>query len=207
MTNKQLTARKNLHSGTGHPDQLFLDRILREGRWEEWLKVKEALSAENPRPAREDGLAPVMAWGKRIKQEAMRRMGYVSPEHEKALHRAFKDQRARDDLIAANGPTGTSQTFERSLVNLPANADEGVENKWVRAHIAMTRKQRQTDAARSILITGDDVLNAAHGPCPSREAANKLQYWANHPDEVFKNLAVPMKKGDGGEVGRDDGVV
>ncbi len=198
--------KKNLGTGNTTPNK-FRDRMMREGRWDEWAKTKEQVSSEEPTFPRDAPKHIHAQRGAKIIRETMKRMGYISAEHENSLYRAWKDQRDRDDTIKANGPTSTATTFDKALIGLPANADEGVENKWVRAHIALTRKQRQDDDTKKIRITGEDIINAAHGPCPSREAANKLQYWANHPQEVFKNLAVPMKNNAEGEASKETDVV
>jgi hypothetical protein len=195
--------RRNLKSG--NPDQLFLNRIFREGRWDLWEKaLAEVKIAMGPEPPKEDMSARMMH-AKKIKEEARKRMGFVSSDHERTLDRAYRDECSRKAVeqgLPDYSKAGSCQSFDNALKLLPVRADPQAENEWILAHPAIARKSRLTDNTKPIVINGHDLLNADHGRCPSRAAANKLQYWANKPEKVFEALTSPVKKG-GGDVGPD----
>ena len=99
-------------------------------------------------------------------------------------------------VTVRTGSRMADRDFEAAVAELPPSADEIEENKWVKAHPALTRKSRSKANTDSILITREDLFDAKHGRCPSASAANKLQYWANNPTKVFEKLTDVMKKQD-----------
>lgn len=196
-------AKKLIGANEPSVEQMFKDRMLREKRWPEWEQAK--LDAKSACTLPQETVTEKIARGKAITADAMKRCGFISRDHEKATYRAFNSFTERQEVARVTGTQ--SRTFDMALKELPIKADPQIENDWVMAHPAIARKSRNEDQSKRVIITGDDILHADHGPCPSRAAANKLQYWANNPQKAFEALTMPMKKGDGGEGGRDGDVV
>lgn len=182
--------------------KLFVDRLTREGRAKEWQETLATVQRET---------------GKRFSQakpEAMRRCGYKGPDHERGLHDAWLMSQKAEQAAEIEqrveqrvGEVEDSRSFEDALKHLPLSADSAVENEWVLAHPALSRKTRSKNADEPVVITSADLLEANHGRCPSAAAANKLVHWANNPAKVFENLAIVMKKSDGADSARNDGYI
>lgn len=171
----------------------FRLRLEREGRLKQFKdRVKELNSQPNPATGKK--------WGySQTKWVAAREMGYTIPELEHRLHqeweaaeKAKQKQEVAEELV---GDWKDAETFEEALRTLPVRASEQVETDWILGHQAMTRKARSRNNLDPVLITSYDILDADHGPCPSRAAAIKLQHWANKPDELYKALTGAVKKG------------
>lgn len=189
-------------------NQMFLDRMLRENRWQEWEAARAAdyTAVIGPKPPEGVPLAEKINYGRLRTIEAKKRCGWLSDQHERATHRAYVGHTARESELKAGGRVASARTFDEALKLLPVKADPQVENDWVMAHPAIARKSRMEDQSQRVIINGTDLLEADHGPCPSRAAANKLQYWSNKPEKAFEALTMPMKRPDGGD-SRDGEVV
>lgn len=161
------------------PEQgYFVQRMLREGKHNAWqARMKELM---------DEGMYARPAWFKSAEE-----FGWVDFAYERKLWEEWEANRPRTaDMI--------QKEFEDALAELPPNTDEIVENQWVKAHPALSRKNRMKDSMERVIITRNDLFRAKHGRCPSASAANKLQHWANKPDEIYKKLTDVMKKNDGG---------
>lgn len=183
-------------------EQMFEDRMLRENRWEEYKKAREDIGATIPQ---ETEPLQRRLRGRKVKSAAMKQCGFEDAAKEKALYRQWKEYTER--IKPAQEAGATAKTFDEAHKTLPTSADTQVENEWVRAHPAMARKSRLDDQSKRVIITGSDLLNAHHGPCPSKGAANKLQYWANKPEKFYEAQTHPMKKGDDAATEKDNEVV
>ena len=191
--------------------QMFRDRMKREGRGEE-------LNAAIREVCEEHGLSYRAAL-----QVVMPRMGFVNTETE---IRIYREHRKR--LFASAGETEFAEetALERArteedelaeaLATLPSNAPKARELEWIEAHPAMMRSSRNKAngyGTNTVQILADDVLNAPHGPCPSRAAAVQLQHWANNSTKFFEQIMSEAKKkssdgsGAGGSGGTGDGAV
>ncbi len=181
------------------PRKLFVERMKREGREQEWHeRVRETIASTGKQ------------FGA-ISYAVMREMGYVSPEKEREIHADYlanihktaaqaEMDRNRDEIreeIKEYTAVVVRKTFEQALNDLPPNAPVRVETDWVAAHPAMMRRDRQ-DHDRPVIIDVDDVLHAPHGRAPSRAAVGKLQHWCNRPAEFHKQLLSEDKKAEGG---------
>ena len=163
--------------------KLFVERMKREGRGNEWSTVIKQVM-ENT--------------GKRYGQaiwEAMRKMGYIGPEKEHQLHEEFQAngqksnlQRQIDEERLQIREEIMTENFEQAVRTLPDKAPVSVEIDWLVAHPAMARWARETDKSKNILITPEDILFAPHGPAPSKSAAIALQHWVTFPQQFFKEI-------------------
>jgi len=158
--------------------KLFVERMRREGRGEEWTATLKQVMNET---------------GKKYGQtvgEAMRRMGYEGPERERQLHREFlengektKLQRQIDQERQQIRGERQAEDFEEAVRLLPVTASDSAELDWIRAHPAMLRLAWQSDKTKPIILTAEDILRA-----PSQAAVRELAHWANHPDKFFEML-------------------
>jgi hypothetical protein len=197
--------KKKLKIGKKRPEEMFQERLVRENRWEEFERAIAELQASTPQV---ETHYERIARSKEIKTKARKQCGYKDADYEKALYAQYMEARdfaARESGHLADGAVST--TFDRALNDLPSKADPQIENDWVMAHVAMARKSRNEDQDKPVIITGHDILKADHGPCPSRSAAIKLQYWANEPKKAFEALTNPMKKPAEGREGDSEAVV
>jgi hypothetical protein len=198
---KRMKVRKD-RDPTG--EQAFFERLVRENRYDEFTQTRERIEAETPLATTQ---GEKLKRGRAVKAAAMKACGYDGPDKERAL---WLYHAGRAERMAAGREAGAQQkTFEAALKTLPAKADDRIENEWVMAHAAISRKSREPE--KQVIITGNDLLDADHGPCPSRAAANKLQYWANKPEKAFEAMTISMKKVDvreseNSEVVMDDGI-
>jgi hypothetical protein len=155
----------------------------REGRGKEWAATVRQVTRET---GKKYGQA---SW------EAMRRMGYEGPKRERQLHEEFlrdgqrtklqqQVDREREEIEADR----RNEDFEQAVRLLPDNAPISAELDWIGAHPAMSRKARQQDTGKDILIGPEDILFAPHGRAPSKAAVVALQHWGNHPEQFYRKL-------------------
>lgn len=175
--------------------KLFVERMKRDGRGDEWHAVVKKLMADT---GKQFGS---VVW------EAMRQMGYEGPDRERELHaehlknldRSAQERRRleeRTEIIQER----IVESFDEAMRMLPDTASPADEIDWIRAHPAMARKSRITKGDDHVMISAEDILMPPHGRAPSKSAASALQHWANHPIEFFKLLLTEHKKktdGDG----------
>ena len=162
--------------------KLFVERMRREGREQEWHTTVKAVMEET---------------GKRFGQaawEAMRRMGYEGPEKERQLHQEFlkKGQKSKlrqqiDREREEIREEKSEEDFAWAIRMLPDKAPASTEIDWIRTHPAMIRRTRR-NSLKDILITPEDILCAPNGVAPSKAAVSALQHWANCPHEFFKQV-------------------
>ena len=169
----------------GEPEtqRTFTDRVKKEGRHNEWHVIYTTLRAE--------GLKHDEAWYKSALE-----FGYTGPKPRGLSSFVASTPTAAPVTVGRARARIADRDFEAAVAELPPSADEIEENKWVKAHPALTRKSRSKANTDSILITREDLFDAKHGRYPSASAANKLQYWANNPTKVFEKLTDVMKKQD-----------
>ena len=89
--------------------------------------------------------------------------------------------------------TRREKEFQSACKQLPPTVDLEEEIEWISAHPAMTRLDRQVDDEEKILIDRNDILNAPHGPAPSRRAVASLQHWVHSPREFQKLILETFK--------------
>ncbi|MBW8883586.1 MAG: hypothetical protein JF612_02165 [Planctomycetia bacterium] len=112
--------------------KLFVERITREGRLEEWKRTVADVQVETGQ-----------GFGQ-ARWEAMRRMGYVSPGDERRRHERLQaaeeaEETAVVDQAAKETQARAELEFEEALNQLPTDADPKVEINWIRNHPAMAR--------------------------------------------------------------------
>ena len=170
-------------------NECFEFRLLHEMRLVEFKKKIKSIRRENK-------VTELAA-----KKEAQKLFGFTSLKEERQKLAEFLTQLQNNEAAATvaerqrrSREKRRNQPFESAISDLPATASPSVEMDWVKSHPAMTRKDRQKNAADKILITPDDILKAPNGPCPSRSAAQMLQHYANKPDAFFKELLSETKK-------------
>jgi hypothetical protein len=88
----------------------------------------------------------------------------------------------------------SEKSYYSAMGKLPAVGDLDIEMQWVAAHPAMSRKDRSLEPDARIIINREDILNAPHGPAPSRRAVQSLQHWCNDPREFQKILLAEYKE-------------
>jgi hypothetical protein len=132
-------------------------------------------------------------------------MGYKDPRTERSLSKDFAvglreelrkvtkaERRKYTDAESAR------RSFEAALNTLPHIADPQVELDWIRAHPAMNRNARYRGSKQQgnpmTILRVDDVLDAPHGPAPSKSAVSQLQHWCNNTDQFFKMMLDHQKK-------------
>lgn len=152
-------------------------------------------------------------------QLVMPKMGFINSETEIRLYREHRKNilasaGETDDavMMAAERAKTEEDAFFDALATLPANAPKAREIEWIEAHPAMMRSTRNKAngyGSNVVNITADDVLNAPHGPCPSRSAAVQLQHWANNSAKFFEQIMSEAKKksSDGAGSGSTPGEV
>ena len=89
--------------------------------------------------------------------------------------------------------TRREKEFQAACKHLPPTVDLEEEIEWISAHPAMTRLDRQVDEEEKVLIDRNDILNAPHGPAPSRRAVASLQHWVHSPREFQKLILETFK--------------
>jgi hypothetical protein len=206
------------YKGKVHLDRLsvmqkFYERLRREGRYHHWGPLVRRLSAENGKSQGQN------------KWEAARQLGYTTAEDEHRLHQAWldkceADKKAEQERVIAEAAARiraeqeqteaakfAANSFVAACAGLPDEAPVPIEIKWIRAHPAMSRRDRDPGDS-AILVTPDDILNPPHGPAPSKSAVAQLQHWVNDPREFFKALLSEHKKitGESGTVKAEEDV-
>jgi len=176
----------------------FKDRIAREGRLDEFYARLKELKALND-------VAEVKVNMRVTWLRAAREFGYQGAKENKIAEGMAKS--LEQVIVDRVAPSRAQKEFEESVAELPPAADPNMENEWVTAHPAISRKTRMKDSVERVHITRADLMQARHGKCPSARAANKLQYWANKPDEAFKNLAVMMKSASGSDADKEADII
>jgi hypothetical protein len=179
------------------PRALFVERMKREGREKEWFETVKRLQEETKK-----GFSPAA-------NEAMRLMGYESPDKERELHAQHLSTLHRS---AADVQRGKEQDemwrdqeaydFDAAVRSLPDKAAVQDEIDWIRAHPAMTKKDRSKDALKIIEVDVNDIMCPPHGKAPSKSAVIALQHWVNHPIEFFKSVLSEHKKATESDGGR-----
>lgn len=158
---------------------LFKVRMKRDGRYDAFTE-------------RITELTPI--YGHKTRMVVMREFGFKSEavEREAALlYERSIEEKSKTHKINA---TRRQSSFENAVFGLPDTAPPKIENDWIRAHPAMTRKIRSKQAIDKVILTAADVLAPPHGPAPSKSAVYALQYWCNNASEFFKLLMSEQKK-------------
>lgn len=171
--------------------QLFLLRLQREGRRDEFEQlVKKFVSA---------GDTPSGAYGK-----AQRQMGMRSAKEERLLYCTQVAKEAyvirKEALTKEHAEARRKQAdmaYQRALKSLPAVSSAEVELDWVRAHPLMSTLDRSTlrGKPRKVLVKERDILEPPHGAAPSQAAVHMLQHWANRPVDFFGKMLMEQRKG------------
>lgn len=139
-------------------------------------------------------------------RQAMRDFGYVSVVHEKYLNESW---RAHCDLFHEKKPIKEVreerkiENFEEAIRTLPPRCSPDEYWNWIGAHPALSRKARQSDKSRELVLDVDDVLKCSHGPAPSQEAVHALQFYANNVGKFYEYRDAYMKKAKTGSADSD----
>lgn len=172
---------------------MFVERLRREGREAEWYRMVKDVCAElNVRFSQGSG-------------EAMRRLGYEGPEKEKALYREHQASLKHNELarfVAENTKEWNKELrmndFEQACSGLPATSDPAKEMDWVGAHPAMMRVY-DLPPEKKVKVDANDILNAPHGPAPSKRAVVLLRQYVDCPRKFFDQWVSESKKAKGGD--------
>jgi hypothetical protein len=183
---------------------MFRQRMKREGRSAELDSRLQAAIQQHS-----------LLVGEAMRKHVMPAMGFVSNEAEVRLYREHQKlihHFAAENEVAADAEEERIRTadeeYEDALMTLPPNAPKAKELEWIEAHPAMMRQSRLQAGAKpsgAVLLTAKDILNAPHGPCPSRSAANQLQHWVNHSQKFFEQIMSEAKKKSTGDGAGSDG--
>ncbi|MGA2033923.1 MAG: hypothetical protein ABSG68_16875 [Thermoguttaceae bacterium] len=107
--------------------------------------------------------------------------------------------------VAAEDPAAVEAEaqFDAEFRKLPDRAPVSTEIDWISAHPAMSMMSRTGCA--TVVLTVSDILDAPHGPAPSKNAVQALQNWANRPNKFFEMMLSEQKKqGDDSEHSKAD---
>lgn len=172
---------------SGSVQTLFRDRMRREGRIDEYNARIEELAVARGNKFGERQRA---SW------EVMREMGYQGPKEERRLADRHNQEQGAivEEMHMFESLNNLHESITLKMPHLPASAPPAKEMDWVGGHPALNRLDFQRDKTKNIVITIDDVMNAPHGPAPSRRAVNMLINWANRPNEFHKQLLAEHKK-------------
>lgn len=188
--------------------QMFRHRMKREGRSEELNALLREVMNEG------------LQFSTAMRTVVMPKMGFVSDEAEIRIyreHQAVVHHLSIENEVAFDAEEERARTdeqeYEAALLTLPSNAPKAKELEWIEAHPAMMRQSRLLATGRAgasgkpavVLLTARDILNAPHGVCPSRSAANQLQHWVNHSQKFFEQIMSEAKKKSGGDGTGGDG--
>jgi len=163
---------------------LFRHRMERLGRTAELESRVKAHTIEN------DPLSTGRAIWK-----VMKEMGYKDAKEERWLFEQWR----REQAATANESRVVRISSEllaglEKIPHLPAVASPASEFEWVGGHPAMMRQDLQRDKTVEVHITMDDVVNAPHGPAPSRRAVTMLVNWANRTAKFHDQMIAEHKK-------------
>lgn len=207
-------AKRDRKAGEPLVEIMFRQRMKREGRSAELETRVRAVMQER-------GLLYRAA----MRLYVMPAMGFISDEAEVRLYRQHMmdvHHLASETVVAEDAEEERLRTadeeYEDALMTLQPNAPKAKELEWIEAHPAMMRQSRLQAGSVSgkssgvVLLMAKDILNAPHGPCPSRSAANQLQHWVNHSQKFFEQIMSEAKKkstgdgtgGDGSETVEDN---
>lgn len=169
------------------PRKMFYLRLDHEGRLADFNKrareIMKELEARGEKIKR-----TTLPW---CRNEAAKEFGYKGPQIERALYeQREKDKEARlgDKLRTEREEIKkdlAKEDYDKVLASLPASASDDEEYAWVKAHPAMSRKNRSKNNIDPVLITVEDILYPPHGVAPSMSAVHKLQFFANKPEKLY----------------------
>lgn len=162
------------------------ERLRREGRWPEATAHRERLRLELRAAGKPRQEANDEAWNRVIEEYPP--LPAPDPVPVESIERAV----AVAEIPSV--PEAAPVAFESALRSLPATTTISKELDWISTHSAMNRQDRSPDKLKTILITAEDVLQAANGPAPSQRAVRQLQHWCNTPREFFKQILGEHKK-------------
>lgn len=178
---------------------MFAERMKLEGKWPEFNRRRREIQEE-----KNIAHSPAL-W------LAMYEFGYEkgNPDAEKKRYKEAVDNWARtqqekqlQEMQEEIREEQKITDFETALATLPFAADPLKELTWIRAHPAMSRRDRQSKDRR-VIIDANDVLYAAHGPAPSQAAVHQLQNWCNRAPDFHKQMLSEYRKLQGKEDGSD----
>lgn len=171
--------------------QLFDQRIRREGKFDAFNTRCEDLE-KGQGLHREAAIAQAAREFGRLGTEQERRLYCIYLAEQATLQR--KNVASDEYSIAKRNREDNS--FEAAMMKLPNTAHPAVELDWIRAHPVMSRQDRTSSKANSVIMIGtDEILNAIHGIAPSKSAVNMLQHWCNRPDQFHQMMLTEQKKG------------
>lgn len=171
--------------------QLFLLRLQREGRRDDFAKLIQKFVST--------GDTPSAAYGKAQKQMGMRsekeeRLLYCT-EVAKEAYVVRKEAMTKEHAEARRKKS--DMAYQKALKSLPPVCSAEVELDWVRAHPLMSTLDRSTlrGNPRKVLVKERDILDPPHGVAPSQAAVHMLQHWANRPVDFFGKMLMEQRKG------------
>lgn len=177
--------------------KLFIQRMKREGREQEWFTVLRRVQDVTGK-----------SYGQAI-WPAMKELGYTDPKLERELHAKYLKNihrtAAENEIREERAELIKEQEvhdFESAVRSLPDKAAIPVELDWIRAHPAMARKNRNKNDLDRVLVDVNDILYPSHGAAPSKAAVYQLQHWCNCPHEFYKQLLSEHRKATEGEAAK-----
>lgn len=176
--------------GKEHPHNIFLRRLRRENRFQQYQqRVRQLLQ-----DAEQAG--ETLYYSQATKQ-ARGEFGYAGPKEERRLEEESKRSPLLEKLVDERDVIREemkAESYDDALRWLPDSAPGTDEVAWIRAHPAMSRMSRRKASTEPIVISPDDILTPPHGPAPSKAAVHALQYWANHPQKFFEKVLTEQNK-------------
>lgn len=168
---------------------MFQALMVEDGRGDEYEELHKKFMEEDGR------------WGaeSRTRWAVMKAMGYEEGTANKWRKRYFETFGFDEDEIGAEQAREAVSELEKTLASiaLPPVASPALELEWVRGHPAMMRKDLKGENDRTpVRLTPEDILQAPHGPPPSRSAVNQLVNWANRPDKFNEQLLGVNRKAE-----------
>lgn len=170
------------------------ERLRRERRWEAASAARDQVRRELRASGATRAAANDAAWEAMAERFAPLSAAQPSPAAEPVVDEPAPDGPAFQPAPADLPVVFDDTTFSQAVQSLPNRAAKAVEMDWVAAHPAMSRLARAVDKTRDVRLTADDILNAPHGPAPSKWAANALQNWVNKPGKFFEVMLSEDKK-------------
>jgi len=171
--------------------KLFMVRLEREGRKQEWYKRYREKAAENP-----DVTSTT------IRCQVRKDMGFIGKkdelEHYAAFHESLgltykgKKNREKQKRHRAKKKEDLKKevikNFESAVESLPNEASADDILKWISNHPAMSRWNRTQDKMTVLKLSREDVLEPPHGAAPCKSAVSELQHWMYTPAKFFEKL-------------------
>lgn len=166
--------------------RLFHEKMVYEGRLDDFISLAEKILSEKS-CSRESAVS-----------QAMREMGFIDRKHTQHCIASWRKHcssyKKRDKTLEEAREERRADDFENAIRDLPPRCSPEEYWNWIGAHPALSRKGRQKDKTKELVLTVEDVMSASHGVAPSQEAVHALQFYANNVGKFYEYRDAYMKK-------------